>query len=267
MTAINWANGVTGNWNDKTKWEFGAVPTSTDDVTVNNAGAFTIAVSTADVANSLTFDSANAILSESTTGSLKITGALNLEAGTVVLRRPNAVGSVDMTGGVMLLYAGNALGSAAVTLDGGEFTGMVNEGVNNTLEMGGTGATIDAATGTTLDLDSPGWSLDTTSSPTLQFGSASRKGVVEWHTNNGSILTGTLLHGVRRRRRHAEGRRRPPFHLPYREQHASVTVAAGAAARSQRLFRLASRTCLGAERSSTPERRRRSPSAAVTSPG
>ena len=85
------------------------------------------------------------------------------------------------------MFAGNALGSAAVTLDGGELTGMVNEGVSNTLEMGGTGATIDAATGTTVDLSSGNWTLDTTSSPTLQFGSASRKGVVDWHTNNASI--------------------------------------------------------------------------------
>lgn len=190
MTALSWANGVTGNWNDKTKWNFGIVPTSSDDVTVGNTGAFVVAVSTADVANSLTFSAANATLSETTAGSLNIAGALTLQAGTIALHHANTIGSVDMTGGVMQLFVGNALGSGTVTLDGGELSGMASETNNNSLAMGGTGAIIDAATGTTLNLANGNWSLDATSSPTLQFGSATRKGVVDWHTNLAFISFG-----------------------------------------------------------------------------
>ncbi|HXU99205.1 MAG TPA: autotransporter-associated beta strand repeat-containing protein [Caulobacteraceae bacterium] len=192
MTAISWANGVTGDWNDASKWNFGFVPTAADDVEINNAGIFTVSVTTADVANSLTFDAVNAILSESTAGSLDIGGAFDLEAGTVLLRHANSFGSVNVTGGRLATYVGSALGSANLTLDGGEFTGMASENVSNRLAMGGAGTLIiDAATGTTLDLGAASpWGLDATSKPVIQFGSSVRRGVVEWSTPAFSEITG-----------------------------------------------------------------------------
>jgi autotransporter-associated beta strand protein len=191
MTTVFWTNGVTGNWNDKTKWNTGLVPTAADDATINNAGIFTVSVTTADVANSLTFDAANATLSESTTGSLNIGGAFDLEAGTVVLRHANSFGAVTVTGGVLAAFVGNALGGATLNLDGGEFTGMVSETIANPISMGGAGTIIDANTGATLVLGavSP-WSLDASSTPVIQFGSSARRGVVVWHTQDLSSIGG-----------------------------------------------------------------------------
>ncbi|HXV00175.1 MAG TPA: autotransporter-associated beta strand repeat-containing protein [Caulobacteraceae bacterium] len=196
MTATKWANGVSGNWKDATKWEFGLVPTATDDVTIDNAGIFTVSVSTVDRANSLTFDAANATLSELSTGSLKIGGAFNLEAGTVLLRHANSFGSVDVTGGRLETFVGTALGGAALTLDGGEFSGMANQTIGNALALGGTGTTIDAATGTTLHIGAGSYTLDDNSMPTITFGSSARRGVVDWHTGGVSIIFGSGNYAV-----------------------------------------------------------------------
>ncbi|HEY2179783.1 MAG TPA: autotransporter-associated beta strand repeat-containing protein [Caulobacteraceae bacterium] len=198
MAAVSWANGITGNWNDKTKWDFGLVPTAADDATINNVGIFTVGVSTADVANSLTFDAVNGTLSESTTGSLTIGGTFSIEAGKVLLHHANSFGTVAVSGGLLALYAGSALGGASLDLTGGETTGMVSETVKNAISISGSSTIlIDAATGTTLNLDATTpWGLDATSAPTLQFGSTARKGVVVWHTLAGSVITDTGNYAV-----------------------------------------------------------------------
>ena len=56
MAAISWKNPVNGDWDVATNWSTNTVPTSADDVTISGGGAYIVKVSSADMANSLTFD-------------------------------------------------------------------------------------------------------------------------------------------------------------------------------------------------------------------
>ncbi len=187
MVAVNWAFGVGGNWKDGKNWSGGVAPSAADDVTIAAVGAYTVSVTTADVATSLTFDSAAAKLVETTAGSLKISGAVNLMAGTMVLESANSFGSFAQSGGVLQLAKGSALGAADLSLSGGEVTALANETIANYLQMGGAGFIIDAAAGTTATFGSGQWSLDDSSAPAIQFGSATRTGTVVWRTPNAVI--------------------------------------------------------------------------------
>src|SRR3954451_9202628 len=47
LMAVNaWKAGVSGNWNDGTKWSLGHFPTTSEDVTVTAAGSYTVTVPT-----------------------------------------------------------------------------------------------------------------------------------------------------------------------------------------------------------------------------
>jgi autotransporter-associated beta strand protein len=190
MATVGWAFSAGGNWLDGTMWDSGATPAAADDVTFFPAGPYTVSLTSAVTVNSLTFDAVGATLVEGTGATLKVAGPFNLEAGTVALHGKNAFGSVIESGGVLQLYNGVALGSANLTLSAGELSGMATESVGNFLGMSGPGFTIDAATGTTVDFGGGDWSLDDTGHPTIQFGSASRRGTVVWHTPFASISSG-----------------------------------------------------------------------------
>ena len=194
MSTINWAFGITGYWSDKTKWSFGAVPTSADDVTVSAVGAYNLGVVKAASANTLTFNAASAKLVETATGSLDIVGAFDLMAGTAYLAAANTFGSVDESGGVLQLANANALGSAQLNLTDGEVTGMVTETIGNYLSMSNAdvGLVLDAATGSTVDFGGGGWGLGASAGTVLQFGSATRRGTVVWHTAAGSSIAGGI---------------------------------------------------------------------------
>ncbi len=140
MAAISWKSSVSGNWTIAADWSTGAVPTSTDDVTIAAPGSYTVTVSSngvivrplgellaalpiinfPDEANSLTFNAPQATLQENS-GSLTIGGALAVSAGTVSLNEANTIGSVTLTGGGALAFGnGGALGTGEVTESAGE---------------------------------------------------------------------------------------------------------------------------------------------------
>jgi autotransporter-associated beta strand protein len=189
MSTNVWSFIASGNWLDSTRWSSGTPPVASDDVYFQQAGPYTVTLNSAATINSLTFDAAGAILTEPPAGSLKVAGAVNLQAGTLALGGANILGAVNESGGLLGLYDAKALGAATFTLTGGEVTGMATEAVANHLSLGGAGFTIDAATGATVDFGSGGWSLDTTGAPTVQFGSTSRRGTVLWHTTAFSNIT------------------------------------------------------------------------------
>ena len=187
MTAISWTSGINGAWTDATRWSPGQVPISFDDVTVSEAGNYTISLSGSQAANTLTFDAPGASLSE--LGDLSVTGAFDMEAGTVLLRGVNAFGSVAISGGALRLDNVNALGGANLNVTGGELTAWANLSLTNSLSMGGASiVTIDALTGDTLDLANGAWVLAGASAPTIQFGSTSRRGTVVWNSVGGANI-------------------------------------------------------------------------------
>ncbi len=197
MAAINWANGVPGNWSDATKWSGSAVPTSADEVTIDALGAYRVSLAGVQSAKSLTLNSASAQLFESAAGSLAVSGAVNLQAGSLILNNANSFGSVSESGGVLQLFNASALGTASVAISGGEVSAMKTEVIANKLAIWGTGAAFDAAAGTTADFGGGGWSLPTSGPAlTVKFGSTTRTGTVIWHTPAGSSTGGDVFVNV-----------------------------------------------------------------------
>ena len=56
MAAISWKNPVNGDWNVAGNWSTNTVPTLADAVTISVAGPYIVTISSADVANLLTFN-------------------------------------------------------------------------------------------------------------------------------------------------------------------------------------------------------------------
>ena len=61
MAIVHWINGAGGSWNTKTNWDTQQVPTSSDDVSIDASGTYTVAVSSPGVANSLTISSGETV--------------------------------------------------------------------------------------------------------------------------------------------------------------------------------------------------------------
>jgi hypothetical protein len=115
MTAIKWASGKSGNWNTAADWTGGVVPGAGDDVTIDAAGAFTVNISAADAAHSLTLDNATATIVD--TGHLTIGSTLALTAGTFDLEARGEItgGTLSASGGAFVFNGGTLNG---VTMDG-----------------------------------------------------------------------------------------------------------------------------------------------------
>src|SRR6185437_11627730 len=184
MTAISWKNPVNGDWSNASDWSTNTVPTSADTVTISASGPYIVTISSADRANTLTFNASSAALFENA-GSLTMAGALTVNSGFVSLNEANTIGSVTLAGGMLAFGNGSALGSGTVSLSGGELLGTANETVANQLAFSGT-STIAAAHGTTLNENAPNYSIN--SNTTLNFGSVGEDGTVLWHTGSGSSI-------------------------------------------------------------------------------
>jgi autotransporter-associated beta strand protein len=183
MTAISW-NGVNGDWSDAEDWSTGAVPTGADDVAISASGAYTVTISSDDLANSLTFNASDAALLENA-GSLTMTGGLTVDSGFVSLNDANTIGGgVGVAGGVLAFGNANALGAGEVTLVGGELLATADEILGGSLQLTAPAApsTIAAADGTTLDVTAPVTFVSPVGgfAATLNFGSLGQAGVVVW---------------------------------------------------------------------------------------
>jgi autotransporter-associated beta strand protein len=184
MTAISWKNAVNGDWSTAADWSTGTVPSLTDAVTISVAGAYIVTISSADLANSLTFNAFSAALYENS-GSLTMVGALTVDSGFVSLNRANTIGSVALAGGVLAFGNAGALGTGTVTVSGGELLATATETLTNALTFSGT-STIAAAHGTTLNENAPYYGVNANS--TLNFGALGQDGTILWHTGAGSSL-------------------------------------------------------------------------------
>ncbi|HZZ62277.1 MAG TPA: hypothetical protein VFE63_14075 [Roseiarcus sp.] len=184
MTSYIWQIASNGDWSAAGAWSpSGAPPTSTDSATIAATGsAYTVSVSSADVAGALTLSSANATLNDDgasasltiggtltvsngtlnvangTGGSLTV-GALNLSGGSLSINtngRLNLSGGIlSQTGGTLTLaggtIAGGTINSTAGTLalNSGKLSGVTFDGPLN-LTSATVQQTVDLANGTTI---------------------------------------------------------------------------------------------------------------------
>ncbi len=200
MSSTKWAFGLTGDWSDKTRWTGGVTPTSADDVTIDATGAYQVNLTTAQSANSLTFNSISAKLYETATGNLTVAGAFNLQAGTVKLYGASSLGSAKLTGGELQLLSAAPLGTTSLAMSGGELSALASNTLAAQVNISGNAAgnpiTIAAGAGATFDVGSGGWKgSGAYSRPTLQIGASNRTGTVVWHSPAGSgSKVGLFLH-------------------------------------------------------------------------
>ncbi len=82
MTTFTWTGG-SGNWDSGSSWTpTGGPPTASDTATINATGTYTVTISSADVAQTVILDSANATIDDTTGGSLTVGGTLGIDTGT-----------------------------------------------------------------------------------------------------------------------------------------------------------------------------------------
>ena len=110
MTAINWKNGVDGDWSLNTNWNPATVPGSGDAVTIAAASAvpYAVTISVAEAASTLTLNQKNATVTDQAT--LTMGGALTLTAGAFDLQGSGTIkgGALVMNGGTLLTNARHA---------------------------------------------------------------------------------------------------------------------------------------------------------------
>jgi hypothetical protein len=120
-----WDGGAaTNNWGDAANWNTDGVPASTDDVDLT--GANTININVAAVANNLTLNNANLVLTINSGNSLAVSGALTLTSGTFNM----GTGIVSGAGSFTLSAGGNlGIGSTA---------GITSSGATGNVQVTGT---------------------------------------------------------------------------------------------------------------------------------
>jgi hypothetical protein len=62
LAAIKWGSGISGNWSVGSNWSTGTVPASSDDVTIDAAGSYTINVNGGFHVSTLVYDAATATI-------------------------------------------------------------------------------------------------------------------------------------------------------------------------------------------------------------
>ncbi len=113
MTAISWKSGVSGNWTTAADWTPGQVPGVNDDVTIADAGTYTVTLTGSQKAHSVTLNASGAKLTD--TGTLTLGTTLALDAGTFTLGSGGVLagGTVDMLGGSFVASGGTLSGVRA----------------------------------------------------------------------------------------------------------------------------------------------------------
>jgi large repetitive protein len=142
--ADNRISSSSGNWTTVGDWSSG-VPNSNSDALISKTGSYTITISSADIAHSLSLNDTGAVVSDNTGGSLKLaggSGTLTITNGTFQLN----VGSLQagtisiLSGGTFLVAQGTYTGTQAITetiTDNGSLT--INTTATITGNISGTG--------------------------------------------------------------------------------------------------------------------------------
>jgi len=136
-TGDSWKSAVSGNWTTAADWSTGVAPTSSNDATIAVAGTYTVTISSAVAAKSLTINDANATVADSSGGTLSIATTLAVTAGTFSLgSESEIVGGTISTGP-----------SGTFSVQGGALSGVTYEG---SLTLTGLGVALTLTNGTTL---------------------------------------------------------------------------------------------------------------------
>ena len=133
MANLHWLNGVNGDWNLPGNWDLGTTPSATDAVLIDAAGSYSVAISTADSAGSLTVNAAGATVID--TGNLTLGGALAITAGSF-----NLAAGGQVTGGTLSTTGGS------FAWNGGTLSGATYQGV---LDLTAAGESLIIANGLT----------------------------------------------------------------------------------------------------------------------
>ncbi|HSZ75640.1 MAG TPA: autotransporter-associated beta strand repeat-containing protein, partial [Rhizomicrobium sp.] len=203
MTTAFW-NGTSDDWSNAADWSPG-LPNPKRDAIVNADGTYTVTISSADKAQSLTIDNAGATLSENSGGSLTLGSGLTIDSGAAILDGANSFhGNTRLIGGTLELGNALALGNSNLTIDGGILIGIADAAMSNAMTASGT-FTLAAAHGDTFRLASQ-TVLNMNGGGTIEFGQTGDDGVLVWDpatlgvADGGSgfavdINTGTLRDG------------------------------------------------------------------------
>jgi hypothetical protein len=121
----NWLNAKGGNWSTASNWSNG-VPTANVDALVGVGGSYTVTISSADLAHSLTVNSSGALISDNSGGSLALaggSGVLTISSGTFQLN-----GGALKAGSISIGASGNLLIANGVNYTG---TNALTETITN----------------------------------------------------------------------------------------------------------------------------------------
>jgi hypothetical protein len=156
-TPVSWAQAASGDWGQAADWSTGVVPGASNDVTIAVSGGYTVTVTAAEAANSLTVTDAGVDVVDSNTLSLGTT--LAMTAGVFTLASGGDVVGGTITVGPNADFAGA----------GGTLTGVTYQG--------------------TLDLSPSGSSLTIAGNTTFAGASGAGTATIDMAANSASILS------------------------------------------------------------------------------
>lgn len=160
MSVKSWTRAGNGNWTADARWSPSGTPTGSDDAVIAATGtAYTVVIKDSEAVHSLTIDSADATLRIDSLGSLSITDALDITAGTLILNRGDVfAGALDMTGGTVD-FAGGNLVTGTLSYQGPSLDIIFDTAVVGSFLEVKTSLTVTDAAGTgagTVNLSGPG---------------------------------------------------------------------------------------------------------------
>jgi fibronectin-binding autotransporter adhesin len=138
--SVSWAAPVSGDWDKGSNWTGGKVPGPSDDVTIAVNGEYTVMITAAAAAQSLTIDDAGASVYDSS--ALTLDGTLALDAGTFAL-----VDGATLSGATLSAGAGGTYVWSDGTLSGDTYQGALDLGGHATLTLTGTVLTSRGGSG------------------------------------------------------------------------------------------------------------------------
>jgi hypothetical protein len=140
MAVINWKSGINGDWGTAADWSNGMVPGAATDVSIAATGTYTVTISAAEAAHSLSINAAGATVSDNS--SLTIGTTLTLSAGTFALGS-----SGDLAGGTVKVGSQGHVQLNGGTLTGVTWLGSLTFGASQTLFVND-GLSVPGASGT-----------------------------------------------------------------------------------------------------------------------
>src|SRR6185436_971319 len=167
--------GLTGLWNDGTKWNLGHVPTSFEDALIPDVGV-------AGISDTITVNSAGQVAR-----SLTSTEILAIAAGDLTLSQESSMSApVNISGGTLTANVGLAL--ATLNLSGGTLTGTGNFLATGAFDW--TGGTVSGVGSFTAASGQFGGGLKQLNGRTVTINGALDFGGVNWlDMSNGAVLT------------------------------------------------------------------------------